>query len=120
MDPADVIKANAVGTFHSEPNDIKVAEEVAREDMFVDCPDEIEISESQQSSEEKDNLLDDQYNESDSGIKVQQLIAEIDRSRDMLDKSIAEKEKLALDYEVQSLRHLSSFNISVNIIYWLD
>lgn len=119
MDPADAIKANAVGTFHSEPNDIKVAEEVAREDMFVDCPDEIEISESQQSSEEKDNLLDDQYNESDSGIKVQQLIAEIDRSRDMLDKSIAEKEKLALDYEVQSLRHLSSFNISVNIIYWL-
>ncbi|KAH6797810.1 hypothetical protein C2S52_022364 [Perilla frutescens var. hirtella] len=69
------------------------------EDTFVDCPDEIENSESLQSSEEKDNLQDDQADESDSGIKVPEMITEIELLRDKLEKTVFEKEQLEQEYE---------------------
>lgn len=91
----------------NEPKETRAAEDGVREDMFVDCPDEIETSESQQSSEEKDNLQNDQSNESDSGIKVQEVVAEIELLRDKLDKNVSEKEHLTQEYEVESWIHLS-------------
>ncbi|XP_042063648.1 myosin-11-like [Salvia splendens] len=96
-------EGSALDSFQSLPRDTMVADDVVKEDTFVDCPDEIEVSESQQNSEEKDNsqdnLQDDQADESDSGIKVPEMIDEIEQLRDKLEKSVSEKEKLAQDYE---------------------
>ncbi|KAK4381955.1 hypothetical protein Sango_2917500 [Sesamum angolense] len=103
MDPAVANNKNALGSFHNEANDTRTVEEGVREDMFVDCPDEIETSESQQNSEGKDNPQDDQADESDSGIKVEQLLAEIERLRDMHEQSVSEKERFAREYEEERM-----------------
>ncbi|KAL0421494.1 UNVERIFIED_CONTAM: hypothetical protein Slati_3172300 [Sesamum latifolium] len=103
MDPAVPNNKNALGSFHNEANETRTVEEGAREDMFVDCPDEIENSESQQNSEGKDNSQDDQADESDSGIKVEQLLAEIERLRDMHEQSVSEKESFAREYEEERM-----------------
>ncbi|KAL0364262.1 UNVERIFIED_CONTAM: hypothetical protein Sangu_0523800 [Sesamum angustifolium] len=103
MDPAVPNNKNALGSFHNEANDTRTVEEGVREDMFVDCPDEIETSESQQNSEGKDNPQDDQADESDSGIKVEQLLAEIERLRDMHEQSVSEKERFAREYEEERM-----------------
>lgn len=89
-------------------------EDGLREDTFVDCPDEIENSESLQNSEEKDNLQDDQADESDSGIKVPEMIAEIELLRDKLERTVFEKEHLAQEYEVVPLMHLPFYLSKVN------
>ncbi|XP_042057201.1 sporulation-specific protein 15-like isoform X1 [Salvia splendens] len=99
IDPVTRSEGSALDSFQSLPRDTMVAEDVVKEDTFVDCPDEIEVSESQQNSEEKVNLQDDQADESDSGIKVPEMIDEIEQLRDKLEKSVSEKEKLAQDYE---------------------
>ncbi|KAK4429747.1 hypothetical protein Salat_1275300 [Sesamum alatum] len=103
MDPAVPNNKNALGSFQNEAKDTRTVEEGVREDMFVDCPDEIENSESQQNSEEKDNLQDDQADESESGIKVEQLLAEIERLRDMHEESVAEKQRFAREYEEERM-----------------
>lgn len=90
-------------------------EDGVKEDTFVDCPDEIENSESLQNSEEKDNLQDDQADESDSGIKVPEMIAEIELLRDKLERTVFEKEHLAQDYEVVPLIHLPFYLSKVNL-----
>ncbi|KAG8365977.1 hypothetical protein BUALT_Bualt17G0028200 [Buddleja alternifolia] len=77
----------------------KAVEDVGKDDMFVDCPDEIETSESQQTPDDKDNLKDDECNESESAIKVQHLMAEIELLRDMHERNVAEKERFAREYE---------------------
>lgn len=86
----------------------KVSEDVGRDDAFVDCPDEIENSDSQQTTEEKDNQSDDKSNESNSAINVQELVAEIERLRDIHDNDVAEKERLAREYEVSFFLGTSS------------
>ncbi|KAL0336034.1 UNVERIFIED_CONTAM: hypothetical protein Sradi_4815300 [Sesamum radiatum] len=63
----------------------------------------IRNSESQQNSEGKDNPQDDQADESDSGIKVEQLLAEIERLRDMHEQSVSEKERFAREYEEERM-----------------
>lgn len=119
IDPVTPSEGSALDSFQSLPKDTMVAEDVVKEDTFVDCPDEIEVSESQQNSEEKDNLQADQADESDSGIKVPEMIDEIEQLRDKLEKSVSEKEKLAQDYEVGLLMPLFFFlhllfNLSVS------
>ncbi|KAL7093851.1 hypothetical protein ACP275_11G064900 [Erythranthe tilingii] len=112
MDPASLSNTNPVDSFRSEPTE-------TRDDMFVDCPDEIENSESQQSSEEKHTVEDDQYNESDSGINVQQLMSEIEVLRDTLDNTVAEKEKSAVEYEEERsflTRELSQFRNQIRVL----
>ncbi|PIN09530.1 E3 ubiquitin ligase involved in syntaxin degradation [Handroanthus impetiginosus] len=99
MDPAGLTNGDALDSSHNELNDKKTVEDGGREDMFVDCPDEIENSESQQNSDERDNLQEDQSNELDSGIKIQQLVNEMELLRDMNVNSVAEKERLAREYE---------------------
>lgn len=98
--PASPSNRSGLESFSSFPKDTRAAEDGVREDTFVDCPDEIETSESQQNSEEKDNLQDDQADESDSGVKVPAMIAEIELLRDKLEKSVFEKQQLVQDYEV--------------------
>ncbi|KAG6429275.1 hypothetical protein SASPL_107320 [Salvia splendens] len=95
IDPVTPSNGSAFDSFQSLPTDVMPAEE----DTFVDCPDEIETLESQQNSEEKDNLQDDLADGPDSGIKVPEMIAEIELLRDKLEKSVFEKEQLAQDYE---------------------
>ncbi|XP_057776854.1 LOW QUALITY PROTEIN: trans-Golgi network-localized SYP41-interacting protein 1 [Salvia miltiorrhiza] len=112
IDPVSPSNRSALDSFQSLPKDTRPAEDGVREDTFVDCPDEIEPSESQQNSEEKDDLQDDQADESDSGIKVPEMIAEIELLRDKLEKSVFEKEQLAQEYEGERavlLRELSQF-----------
>lgn len=94
---------SGLDSFRSLPKDTRAADDGVREDTFVDCPDEIETSESQQNSEEKDNPRDDQADELDSGVKVPDMIAEIELLRDKLEKSVFEKQQLAQDYEVNLL-----------------
>lgn len=106
------VMENGNVSFGDEPSDTRTAEEGVRDDMFVDCPDEIENSESQQSSEEKDIAQDDHYNESDSGIKVQHLMAEMENLRDSYDKSVAEKE----NYEVWYSMHLLCLDVLVSLL----
>ncbi|KAL3835637.1 hypothetical protein ACJIZ3_010373 [Penstemon smallii] len=102
-DPSSSTKGDVSQSFDNGPNDIKAAEDGVRDDMFVDCPDEIENSESQQNSEEKDNIQDDHLDESDSGIKVQRLMSEMELLRD----SVAEKDRFAREYE-EKVRELYS------------
>ncbi|KAK6160340.1 hypothetical protein DH2020_003721 [Rehmannia glutinosa] len=108
VDPADPSNGNPIDSFHTEPNGTRAAEDGGREDMFVDCPDEIENSESNQNSGEKYNQQDDQYNESDSGVNFQELMAEIELLRDKLEKSVSENEKLARENETSNEQHITS------------
>ncbi|XP_073038309.1 uncharacterized protein [Primulina eburnea] len=78
---------------------MRTAEDGGRENMFVDCMDEIENSESEQKSVEKKNLQDNGFQESDSDINVQHLMAEMELLCDMLEKSIAEKDESARNHE---------------------
>lgn len=85
------------GTALYSPNDSSAAEDGGREDMFVDCPDEMETSEILQSFEDEDDIQNTQFEESDNGINVQNLMAEIEQLRGML----AEKDRFAQEYKVQ-------------------
>lgn len=100
IDPLTPSDGSVLDSFQSSSKDVMPAEDGVMEDTFVDCPDEIETFDSQQNSEENDNLQDFQAYEPGSGIKVPEMIAEIELLRDKLEKSVLEKEQLAQDYEV--------------------
>ncbi|KAL2484481.1 myosin-16 [Abeliophyllum distichum] len=95
VDHGDPTNGAALHSIQNESNDSSAAEDGGREDMFVDCPDEMETSESLQSFEDHDEVQDTQFEESDNGIKVGNLMAEIQQLRDML----AEKDRFAQEYE---------------------
>ncbi|XP_027099947.1 trans-Golgi network-localized SYP41-interacting protein 1-like [Coffea arabica] len=80
-------------------NDGKVTEDGGREDMFVDCSEEIEISETQTNSEEKDNVRDDRTEELHGTTQVEDLLAEIADLRHKLEKTVSEKQSFAQKYE---------------------
>ncbi|XP_042053468.1 uncharacterized protein LOC121798497 [Salvia splendens] len=82
IDPVTPSDGPVLDSFQSLPKDVMPG---VMEDTFVDCPDEIETFDSQQNSEENDNLQDDKADEPDSGIKVPEMIAEIELLRDKLD-----------------------------------
>ncbi|CAA3026320.1 Hypothetical predicted protein [Olea europaea subsp. europaea] len=83
------------GTALYSPNDSSAAEDGGREDMFVDCPDEMETSEILQSFEDEDDIQNTQFEESDNGINVRNLMDEIEQLRGML----AEKDRFAQEYK---------------------
>lgn len=82
-----------------ELNDGKVTEDGGREDMFVDCSEEIEISEAQTNSEKKDNVREDRLEELHSRTQVEHLLAEIADLRHKLEKTVSEKQSFAQKYE---------------------
>lgn len=86
----------------------KITEDTGKEDMFVDCPDELVANadgkeaqavaaapEMGEISEEKLHSRD--QNESPGGYAAD----EVERLRAMLDKTVAEKESVAREYEVE-------------------
>ncbi|XP_073315775.1 trans-Golgi network-localized SYP41-interacting protein 1-like isoform X2 [Primulina huaijiensis] len=80
-------------------NGTREADDGGREDTFVDCPDEIENSETQQNSQEKELLQDNQFHESDSGNEVQEFATEMDMIHDMQEKNVSEKDGSAQEHE---------------------
>ncbi|KAL2547157.1 hypothetical protein Fot_16390 [Forsythia ovata] len=99
VDHADRTNGITLDSVQQDPNDTRVAEDGGREDMFVDCPDDIETSETQQTSDEKDDTQDTQFKESDNGIKIQNLMTEMEQLRDMHEKSVTEKDRIVQGYE---------------------
>ncbi|GER25368.1 TGN-localized SYP41-interacting protein [Striga asiatica] len=118
MDPAMSSDGNPSDSLQTDLNDPRATEDGGREDTFVDCPDEIENSESNQTSEEKngDDVQNDQYvvvddddDEADSGIKLPESIAENEVLVDQLDRSAFENERLARENEEEEkVRELQS------------
>ncbi|KAL7261253.1 hypothetical protein ACSBR1_006819 [Camellia fascicularis] len=90
------------------PSDVKLAEDGGKEEMFVDCPDELIVSdnreamaipETEERSDEKDDLQDTHVHESDNRTQVHDLTDELVHLRAMLEKTIGEKEGSAKDYK---------------------
>ncbi|KAI5679306.1 hypothetical protein M9H77_10256 [Catharanthus roseus] len=93
---------NQVDALHSVQDDsdnVKVAEDVGREDTFVDCSEEIENSEAHQSEESKDIVQDTQSEELNNENNVQELTAEVQNLRNKLERIVAEKCNVEQDYE---------------------
>lgn len=100
--------------------DGRLSEDVGKDDAFVDCPDEIENSDSQQNTSEKDQdeQSNERSNESNSVINVQELVAEIESLRDMHENDVAEKERLTREYEEEKavlLRELTDLCYQLKI-----
>ncbi|CAH9117352.1 unnamed protein product [Cuscuta europaea] len=94
-----LIANNHSGGFEErETSDVKMAEDGGREDMFVDCPDEIETSETSPSIEDKDNIQDTQVEEGKaSEMKKRDFKAEVED----LQTPPATQENLSHEYEVE-------------------
>lgn len=97
--PVSANVINQVDASHSvqDSNDVKVAEDGGREDMFVDCSDEIE--ESHQNEEEKSIVQETQSKQLNNEAEAQDLVAEVQNLRDELEKTVAEKLHVEQDYE---------------------
>lgn len=116
VDQDDGVLVMGVDTVQDDQNDVKVIEDGGKEDMFVDCPDElisfdgrisaadnseaIEISEPQQGFKGNDDMGWTHHNESDNGRQVDDVIGELEHLRSMLGKTVGEKESFAREYEV--------------------
>ncbi|GAA0149291.1 hypothetical protein LIER_08508 [Lithospermum erythrorhizon] len=98
-DPSDGESVNSGDSVKIAPDETKVTEDGGKEDMFVDCPDEIENSESQVGSEGMDNQQDAEGNELGNGAQVNDLMAEIEHLRHMLEHTTAERDNYAKKYE---------------------
>ncbi|GFZ00025.1 TGN-related, localized SYP41 interacting protein [Actinidia rufa] len=92
----------------NDPNDVRTTEGGGKEDMFVDCPDELIVSddrealpipEIQQRSEEKDDVQDIRVHELNNGAQDHDLTDELVHLRVMLEKTIDEKECSAREYK---------------------
>ena len=94
----DFLQMDGSQPMQDELNDGKVTEDGGREDMFVDCSEEIEISETQTNSEEKDNVRDDRTEELHGTTQVEDLLAEIADLRHKLEKTVSEKQSFAPKY----------------------
>ena len=93
----------------NDPNDVRATEDGGKEDMFVDCPDELIVSDNreampipeiQQRSEENDDVVDTLVHESDNGAQVHDLTDELVHLLAVLAKTIDEKECSAREYKV--------------------
>ncbi|KAA8529685.1 hypothetical protein F0562_034215 [Nyssa sinensis] len=96
-----------------DPDDVKVMDDGGKEDMFVDCPEELvvhdrvnpdnketmTIPETEQPPDEKDDVQEIQTYELDNGRQVQDLMDELNHLQAMLEKTVGEKESFARKYE---------------------
>lgn len=98
---------DALNYLENGANETRTAED-GGQDMFVDCPDEIENSEAEQKSEEKENLQDNGFQE--SVINVQHLMTEMELLRDMFEKSIAEKDEITRNCEKERKAFMRELN----------
>lgn len=81
-----------------DSNDVKVVEDGGREDMFVDCSEEIE--EGNQNEEGKNIVQEEQSQHLNNEMEAQDLVAEVQNLRDELKKTVAERLNVEQDYEV--------------------
>lgn len=111
IDQDDGVLVMGVDTIQDEQNEGKVVEDGGKDDMFVDCPDELvsfdgrigvvdniegtESSESQQGFEGYSASFDI----SDKGRVGDDLTGELEHLRAMLEKTVGEKESFAREYE---------------------
>lgn len=81
-----------------DSNNVKVAEDWGREDMFVDCSDEIE--EGHQNEEGNNIVQEEKSKQLNNKTDTWDLVAEVQNLRDELEKTVAEKLHVEQDYEV--------------------
>lgn len=89
---------------HGEPDDEKSAEDTARDDMFVDCPDELTGQKDEEVSTEKnedDGTEENEFMHHQQRHSVEMGNGEGDaHSPDQLEKTDAEKERILQEYQV--------------------
>ncbi|KAK9276127.1 hypothetical protein L1049_005658 [Liquidambar formosana] len=93
-----------------DPDDVKVAEDAGKEDMFVDASEELSgydgrnadtgkpqmvSTENIEWSMEQNRMMESRFHELENGAEVNQLVDELERLRAMLEKTVGEKEVLA-------------------------
>nr|GMD95532.1 COP1-interactive protein 1 isoform X1 [Ipomoea batatas] len=104
------------GFEESETSDVRMAEDVGREDMFVDCPDEITPDTPPQKMSEKDYVHNTEFKEPSNEMETQSLKAETED----LQTSIAAEDNFTQEYEeeravlVRELAHLRNQLKSLN------
>lgn len=102
VDAADLkggISVAAAEYVENDTKDTRMAEDGGREDMFVDCPDDIEGPETPQYVDESNDAHDSQLEGLSNGAHDPDLKAEIEQLRKMLNDSIAEKDRIAREAE---------------------
>lgn len=103
MDAADLkggISVAAAEYVENDTKDTRMAEDGGREDMFVDCPDDIEGPETPQYVDQSNDEHDSQLEGFSNGAHDLDLKAEVEQLRKMLNDSIAEKDRIAREAEV--------------------
>lgn len=93
------------GVSEGDEDGTEVIEDAGKEDMFVDCPDElvtggdgkeaVAVAELEDSSEEKLHLHEANGREDDYAVD------ELERLRAVLDKTVREKESVSIEYKVR-------------------
>ncbi|KAK3040771.1 hypothetical protein RJ639_029115, partial [Escallonia herrerae] len=115
-------------TVKDDPNDVKAVEDGGKEDMFVDCPDELiaydgrntvvdnreveEFPDIQQRLDKEDDMVES----SENGMHVPDLMGELEYLRNMLKKAVGEKESSAREYEEERrllARELASLRLQL-------
>lgn len=102
VDAADLkggISVAAAEYVENDTKDTRMAEDGGREDMFVDCPDDIEGPETPQYVDESNDAHDSQLEGLSNGAHNPDLKAEVEQLRKMLNDSIAEKDRIAREAE---------------------
>ncbi|KAK4716003.1 hypothetical protein R3W88_014341 [Solanum pinnatisectum] len=102
VDAADLkggISVAAAEYVENDTKDTRMAEDGGREDMFVDCPDDIEGPETPQYVDESNDAHDSQLEGLSNGAHDLDLKAEVEQLRKMLNDSIAEKDRIAREAE---------------------
>lgn len=100
---------NRVDTVVDGQNEGKVVEDGGKDDMFVDCPDELVSYDGTHGrvsvADNSEETIGTNLNKPDNGKHG----GELEPLQAMLGKSVAEKESFALEYEVYELILHSSF-----------
>lgn len=102
VDAADLkggISVAAAEYVENDTKDTRMAEDGGREDMFVDCPDDIEGPETPQYVDESNDAHDSQLEGLSNGAHDPDLKAKVEQLRKMLNDSIAEKDRIAREAE---------------------
>lgn len=115
---ATVVDRNGVlegieGGLQGEEDDTKVMEDAGKEDMFVDCPDELGTTgdgkEAVAVAEVKDNLEEQDFHLREAnGAQEDFALDELERFRAVLDRTVCEKESVSREYKVRWIMFLSS------------
>lgn len=107
MQEERVDQDDGVDTIVDDQNEGKVVEDGGKDDMFVDCPDELDGTQGRVNvANNSEETIETNLNESDNGKDG----GELKPLQAMLGKSVADKDSFAQEYEVYELiLHSSCF-----------